>query len=95
MEVASAPAAARRRADCARGGGGGGGGGRGGATILAEQNAKLFEGLEARVAAGAHTLEPADLERCGMGASDAPFMRLLVKELRLNLEVKLPRFRCC
>ena len=65
------------------------------ARYFAEQNAKLFEGLEARVAAGAHTLEPADLERCGMGASDAPFMRLLVKELRLNLEVKLPRFRCC
>ena len=65
------------------------------ARYFAEQNAKLFDGLEARVAAGAHTLEPADLERCGMGASDAPFMRLLVKELRLNLEVKLPRFRCC
>ena len=65
------------------------------ARYFAEQNAKLFDGLEARVAAGAHTLEPADLERCGMGASDAPFVRLLVKELRLNLEVKLPRFRCC
>ena len=59
-------------------GGGGGGGGRGGALLRRAEREALRWPRGAR-GGGRPTLEPADLERCGMGASDAPFMRLLVE----------------